>query len=163
MNADQSCVHPRNLRQRLHRDWSQLFSMGSFDKFLTKVFGSSNQRFLKSIGPIVENINSLEPSVKALSDDELRGRTAVFKERVQSVVGDTTDKDERKRLERVALDELLPEAFAVVREASVRTTGMRHFDVQLIGGMVLHQGKIAEMRTGEGKTLVATLPSYLNA
>src|SRR6185503_12687750 len=89
--------------------------------------------------------------------------TAVFKERVQSVVGDTTDKDERKRLERVALDELLPEAFAVVREASVRTTGMRHFDVQLIGGMVLHQGKIAEMRTGEGKTLVATLPSYLNA
>jgi preprotein translocase subunit SecA len=101
--------------------------------------------------------------VKALSDDELRGRTAVFKERVQSVVGDTTDKDERKRLERVALDELLPEAFAVVREASVRTTGMRHFDVQLIGGIVLHQGKIAEMRTGEGKTLVATLPAYLNA
>jgi preprotein translocase subunit SecA len=137
--------------------------MGSFDKFLTKVFGSSNQRFLKSIGPIVEKINSLEPSVKALSDDELRGRTAVFKERVQSVVGDTTDKDERKRLERVALDELLPEAFAVVREASVRTTGMRHFDVQLIGGIVLHQGKIAEMRTGEGKTLVATLPAYLNA
>ena len=137
--------------------------MGSFDKFLTKVFGSSNQRFLKSIGPIVEKVNSLEPSVKALSDDELRGRTAVFKERVQSVVGDTTDKDERKRLERVALDELLPEAFAVVREASVRTTGMRHFDVQLIGGIVLHQGKIAEMRTGEGKTLVATLPAYLNA
>ncbi len=137
--------------------------MGSFDKFLTKVFGSSNQRFLKSIGPIVEKINSLEPSVQALSDDELRGRTAVFKERVQSVVGDTTDKDERKRLERVALDELLPEAFAIVREASVRTTGMRHFDVQLIGGIVLHQGKIAEMRTGEGKTLVATLPAYLNA
>jgi preprotein translocase subunit SecA len=137
--------------------------MGSFDKFLTKVFGSSNQRFLKSITPVVEKINSLEPSIQALSDDELRGRTAVFKERVQSVVADTTDKDERKRLERVALDELLPEAFAVVREASVRTTGMRHFDVQLIGGMVLHQGKIAEMRTGEGKTLVATLPSYLNA
>jgi len=137
--------------------------MGSFDKFLTKVFGSSNQRFLKTIGPVVEEINSLEPSVQALSDDELRARTAVFKERVQSVVGDTTDKDERKRLERVALDELLPEAFAVVREASVRTTGMRHFDVQLIGGMVLHQGKIAEMRTGEGKTLVATLPAYLNA
>ena len=137
--------------------------MGSFDKFLTKVFGSSNQRFLKTIGPVVEEINSLEPSMKALSDDELRARTAVFKERVQSVVGETTDKDERKRLEREALDELLPEAFAVVREASVRTTGMRHFDVQLIGGMVLHQGKIAEMRTGEGKTLVATLPAYLNA
>ncbi|HJP94530.1 MAG TPA: preprotein translocase subunit SecA [Pyrinomonadaceae bacterium] len=135
----------------------------SFDKFLTKVFGSSNQRFLKSIQPLVDKINSLEPSVKALSDDELRARTASFKERVQRAVGDITDKEERKRREREVLDEILPEAFAVVREASVRTTGMRHFDVQLIGGTVLHQGKIAEMRTGEGKTLVATLPSYLNA
>ncbi|HKY43829.1 MAG TPA: hypothetical protein VJM50_12120, partial [Pyrinomonadaceae bacterium] len=137
--------------------------MGSFDKFLTKLFGSSNQRFLKSIGPMVEKINSLEPSMQALSDDELRARTAIFKERVQQAVGDTTDKEERKRRERAVLDEILPEAFAVVREASVRTTGMRHFDVQLIGGIVLHQGKIAEMRTGEGKTLVATLPAYLNA
>jgi preprotein translocase subunit SecA len=135
----------------------------SFDKFLTKVFGSSNQRFLKSIMPLVEKVNSFEPSIKALSDDELRGRTADFKERVQREVADVTDKEERKRRERAALDEILPEAFAVVREASVRTTGMRHFDVQLIGGIVLHQGKIAEMRTGEGKTLVATLPSYLNA
>jgi preprotein translocase subunit SecA len=135
----------------------------SFDKFLTKVFGSSNQRFLKSIQPLVDKINSLEPSVQALSDDELRARTATFKERVQSAVGDVTDKDERKRRERAVLDEVLPEAFAVVREASVRTTSMRHFDVQLIGGIVLHQGMIAEMRTGEGKTLVATLPSYLNA
>ena len=82
---------------------------------------------------------------------------------MQQAVGDTKDKEERKRRERAVLDEILPEAFAVVREASVRTTGMRHFDVQLIGGIVLHQGKIAEMRTGEGKTLVATLPSYLNA
>src|SRR4026207_1381713 len=135
----------------------------SFDKFLTKVFGSSNQRFLKSIMPMVEKINLLEPAVKALSDDELRGRTSDFKERVQRAVAGTTDKEERKRRERAALDEILPEAFAVVREASVRTTGMRHFDVQLIGGIVLHQGKIAEMRTGEGKTLVATLPSSLNA
>jgi preprotein translocase subunit SecA len=135
----------------------------SFDKFLTKVFGSSNQRFLKSILPLVDKINSLEPSVKALSDAELRSRTATFKEQVQRAVGDTTDKEERKRRERAALDEILPEAFAVVREASVRTTSMRHFDVQLIGGVVLHQGKIAEMRTGEGKTLVATLPAYLNA
>src|SRR6476619_7171628 len=135
----------------------------SFDNFLTKIFGSNNQRFLKSIMPLVDKINSLEPSVKALSDDELRARTAAFKERVQQAVGDTTDKDERKRRERAVLDEILPEAFAIVREASVRTTGMRHFDVQLIGGIVLHQGKIAEMRTGEGKTLVATLPSYLNA
>src|SRR5215216_5621995 len=135
----------------------------SFDKFLTKLFGSSNQRFLKSIEPMVQEINSLESSVKALSDDQLRAKTADFKERVQRTVGDTKDKEERKRRERAVLDEILPEAFAIVREASVRTTGMRHFDVQLIGGIVLHQGKIAEMRTGEGKTLVATLPSYLNA
>ncbi|HEX3248980.1 MAG TPA: preprotein translocase subunit SecA [Pyrinomonadaceae bacterium] len=135
----------------------------SFDKFLTKLFGSSNQRFLKSIGPMVQEINSLESSVKALSDDQLRAKTAEFKERVQRAVGDTTDKEERKRREQVVLNEILPEAFAVVREASVRTTGMRHFDVQMIGGIVLHQGKIAEMRTGEGKTLVATLPAYLNA
>jgi preprotein translocase subunit SecA len=135
----------------------------SFDKLLTKVFGSNNQRFLKTIQPIVDKINSLEPAMKALSDDELRARTAEFKERVQRVVGDTQDKDERKVREREALDDILPEAFAVVREASIRTTGMRHFDVQMIGGVVLHQGKIAEMRTGEGKTLVATLPAYLNA
>jgi preprotein translocase subunit SecA len=135
----------------------------SFDKFLTKVFGSSNQRFLKSILPLVDQVNSLESSVQKLSDQELRARTAAFKEQVQQAVGDTKDKEERKRRESTALDEILPEAFAVVREASVRTTGMRHFDVQLIGGIVLHQGKIAEMRTGEGKTLVATLPSYLNA
>ncbi|HEY6218125.1 MAG TPA: preprotein translocase subunit SecA, partial [Pyrinomonadaceae bacterium] len=135
----------------------------SFDKFLTKVFGSSNQRFLKSIAPMVQEINSLESSIKALTDDQLRAKTAEFKERVQRIVGDTTDKEERKRRERTALDEILAEAFAVVREASIRTTGMRHFDVQMIGGVVLHQGKIAEMRTGEGKTLVATLPAYLNA
>src|ERR1043165_1620294 len=101
--------------------------------------------------------------MKALSDDQLRAKTAEFKERVQRAVGGTTDLEERKRVEREQLDKILPEAFAIVREASVRTTGMRHFDVQLIGGIVLHQGKIAEMRTGAGKTLVATLPSYLNA
>src|SRR6266850_109726 len=133
------------------------------DKVLTKVFGSSNQRYLKTVQPIVEQINALEPSVKKLSDEELRARTAVFKEQLQRAVADVKDKEERKRSERAALDEILPEAFAIVREASVRTTGMRHFDVQLIGGIVLHQGKIAEMRTGEGKTLVATLPAYLNA
>ena len=96
----------------MHRGhiWSNLLHM-SFDKFLTKVFGSSNQRFLKSIMPLVEKINSLEPSVQALSDDELRGRTTIFKERVQQAVGDTTDKEERKRRERAILDELLPEAF----------------------------------------------------
>ncbi len=135
----------------------------SFDKLLTKVFGSSNQRFLKTVQPIVEQINALEPEIKKLSDEQLRARTAEFKERLQREVASITDKEELKRREREVLDEILPEAFAVVREASVRTTSMRHFDVQLIGGLVLHQGKIAEMRTGEGKTLVATLPAYLNA
>ncbi len=133
------------------------------DKFLTKVFGSSNQRFLKAVQPLVNEINALEPSIKKLSDEELRARTGAFKEKVREAVSGIEDKDELKRVEREVLDEILPEAFAIVREASVRTTGMRHFDVQLIGGIVLHQGKIAEMRTGEGKTLVATLPSYLNA
>ena len=135
----------------------------SFDKLLTKVFGSSNQRFLKSIQPLVEEINALEPSIKKLSDEQLRSRTAEFKAMLQEAVKDATDKEDRKKLEREALDKILPEAFAIVREASVRTTGMRHFDVQLIGGIVLHQGRIAEMRTGEGKTLVATLPAYLNS
>ncbi|HEV7377448.1 MAG TPA: preprotein translocase subunit SecA [Pyrinomonadaceae bacterium] len=133
------------------------------DKFLTKLFGSNNQRYLKSIQPIINRINELEPSVKKLSDDELRARTAEFKERVARGVADARDHEDRKRREREILDEILPEAFATVREASVRSTGMRHFDVQLIGGLVLHQGKIAEMRTGEGKTLVATLPAYLNS
>ncbi len=133
------------------------------DKFLTKLFGSSNQRFLKSVQPLVSDINALEPAIKKLSDEELRARTDFFKEKVRQVVAGIEDKEELKRAEREVLDEILPEAFAIVREASVRTTGMRHFDVQLIGGIVLHQGKIAEMRTGEGKTLVATLPAYLNA
>ncbi|MGA8259062.1 MAG: preprotein translocase subunit SecA [Arenicellales bacterium] len=115
---------------------------------LTKVFGSRNERLIKQLSKAVDRINSLEPDMKALSDEELAGRTAELRER-------------HKQGE--SLEELLPEAFAVVREASVRTLGMRHFDVQLIGGMVLHEGKIAEMRTGEGKTLVATLPVYLNS
>jgi preprotein translocase subunit SecA len=135
----------------------------SVDKLLTKVFGSSNQRFLKSVEPLVAQINAFEPAVKKLSDEQLRNRTAEFKQQLQTAVASARDAEDRKRLEREALDEILPEAFAIVREASVRTTGMRHFDVQLIGGIVLHQGKIAEMRTGEGKTLVATLPAYLNA
>src|SRR4026208_2200716 len=133
------------------------------DKFLTKLFGSSNQRFLKSVQGIVGEINALEPSIKKLTDAELRARTDAFKAQVREAVAGITDLAERKRREREELDEILPEAFALVVEASVRSTGMRHFDVQLIGGIVLHQGKIAEMRTGEGKTLVATLPAYLNA
>src|SRR5687767_15133877 len=135
----------------------------NFDKVLTKVFGSSNERFLKSIRPIVEEISALEPEIQKLSDEQLREKTAFFKAQIADAVKDTRDQDHRKSTEQEILNEILPEAFAVVREASVRSTGMRHFDVQLIGGIVLHQGKIAEMRTGEGKTLVATLPSYLNA
>ena len=115
---------------------------------LHKIFGSRNERELKKLGPIVDEINALEPEIEALSDDQLRGKTQTFRQRIE---------------QGATLDELLPEAFAVVREASVRTLFMRHFDVQLIGGVVLHQGKIAEMKTGEGKTLAATLPAYLNA
>jgi preprotein translocase subunit SecA len=116
--------------------------------FINKIFKSKNERELRSMAPIVEEINRLEPSFKALSDDQLRAKTTEFRERFAR--GET-------------LDQLLPEAFAAVREASVRTLKMRHFDVQLIGGIVLHRGKIAEMKTGEGKTLAATLPLYLNA
>ncbi len=116
--------------------------------FLTKLFGSRNDRLLKQYRKTVERINALEPQFEKLSDDELRGKTAVFKQRIAD--GE-------------ALDALLPEAFAVVREASKRVMKMRHFDVQMIGGLALHQGKVAEMRTGEGKTLTATLPVYLNA
>jgi preprotein translocase subunit SecA len=115
---------------------------------LKKLFGSRNERLLKTYRKTVNQINALEPTIQALSDDALRAKTTEFKDRLAK--GET-------------LDDLLPEAFAVVREASVRVFGMRHFDVQLIGGMALHQGKISEMRTGEGKTLVATLPAYLNA
>lgn len=117
-------------------------------KFFTKIFGSRNERQVKRLSKIVEQINALEPSLQQLADTELSAKTAEFRQRLA---------------QGTPLDELLPEAFAVVREASTRVLNMRHFDVQLIGGMVLHEGKIAEMRTGEGKTLVATLPAYLNA
>src|ERR1041384_2643213 len=133
------------------------------DKFLTKVFGSSNQRYLKGLQPTIERINELEAKIKPLSDDELRARIAEFREQIAQAVAEEDDKEARKRVEQEVLNEILPEVFAMVREASVRATGMRHFDVQLIGGIALHQGKIAEMRTGEGKTLVATLPATLNA
>ncbi len=113
-----------------------------------KIFGTRNDRILKSLKPVILQINDLERTLQPLSDEELRAQTAAFKQRLEN--GE-------------ALDSLLPEAFAVVREASRRVLGMRHFDVQLIGGAILHQNMIAEMRTGEGKTLVATLPSYLNA
>src|SRR5210317_2058618 len=123
----------------------ELYMIGSI---LKKIVGSKNDRELKKLQQQVDDINALEPSVQALTDAELKAKTVEFRARLQK--GET-------------LDDLLPEAFAVVREASVRVLGMRHFDVQLLGGMVLHEGKIAEMKTGEGKTLMATLPVYLNA
>lgn len=119
-----------------------------FNTIIKKIFGSRNERVVKRLMQKAQQINDLEPSFQKLSDEQLRAKTDEYKKRLQA--GAT-------------LDDLLPEAFATVREASVRTIGLRHFDVQLIGGMVLHMGKIAEMRTGEGKTLVATLPAYLNA
>ena len=116
--------------------------------FLTRIFGSRNERLLKEYRRKVASINALESGLASLSDEQLSARTAEL--RARAAAG-------------TSLDELLPEAFAVCREASRRVLGMRHFDVQLIGGMAMHYGKIAEMRTGEGKTLMATLPAYLNA
>jgi len=152
---------------------------------LGKVFGTKNEREVKRLQPRVEAINALEPEIQKLSDDQLRGKTAEFRARIQerlSSIADEPEADtdlpgvdfrnsdrqkeieaERSEVLKVVLEELLEEAFAVVREAGRRVLNMRHFDVQLIGGMVLHEGKIAEMKTGEGKTLVATLPVYLNA
>jgi len=118
------------------------------DAILAKIFGTKNEREIKAIRPLVAAINDYEPRLVQLSDAELAAKTAEFRQRLA---------------QGAPLDDLLIEAFAVVREAARRTLNMRHFDVQLIGGIVLHRGKIAEMKTGEGKTLVATLPVYLNA
>ena len=115
---------------------------------IEKIFGTHSENELKRIYPVVDRIEALEPDMKALSDEELKGKTREFKERLN---------------DRETLDDILPEAYAVVREAAFRTLGMRHYRVQLIGGIILHQGRIAEMKTGEGKTLVSTLPAYLNA
>ena len=122
--------------------------MLGFGAIARRIFGTSNDRYVKSLRPIVARINALEPQISAMSDDELKRQTELFKARLAN--GES-------------LDDLLPEAFATVREAARRVLGQRHYDVQLIGGIVLHRGEIAEMKTGEGKTLVATLPTYLNA
>ena len=114
----------------------------------TKLFGSRNDRVVKKMGRVVDQVNTFEDAIKALSDEELKAKTAEFQQRFAD--GET-------------LDAMLPEAFATVREASVRALGLRHYDVQLIGGVVLHRGMISEMKTGEGKTLMATLACYLNA
>ncbi|MCH9854905.1 MAG: preprotein translocase subunit SecA, partial [Gammaproteobacteria bacterium] len=117
-------------------------------KLFSKIFGSSNSRKLKKLKRSVTQISALEEGLKDLSDDQLKAKTVEFQERIAG--GES-------------VDALLSDAFAVAREASIRVLGMRHFDVQLIGGMVLNEGSISEMRTGEGKTLMATLPAYLNA
>src|SRR4051812_2215032 len=118
------------------------------DTLLKRFVGSSNDREVKKIQPLVQKINELEPQISSLTDEQLQAKTPEFKQRFEN--GET-------------LEDLLPEGFAVVRESGKRILNMRHFDVQLIGGVALHQGRIAEMKTGEGKTLVATLPAYLNA
>ena len=130
---------------------------------LTKVFGTSNDRTVKRMLPTVKAIGALEPAMQQLSDEQMRAKTDEFRARIAARIADITDPEERYKAEQDVLEQLLPEAFALVREAGRRVVNMRHFDVQLIGGMVLHQGNIAEMKTGEGKTLVATLPCYLNA
>src|SRR5829696_6816478 len=112
------------------------------------IFGSANDRYVRGLGKYVDAVNGFEPRISALTDDELKGQTELFR---------------RRLADGATLDDLIPEAFATVREAAVRTLGQRHYDVQLIGGIALHRGEIAEMKTGEGKTLVATLAVYLNA
>ena len=119
-----------------------------FAALAKSIFGSANDRYVRSLGKIVETINGFEPTISAMTDEELRGQTAIFR---------------RRLADGTKLDDLLPEAFATVREAAKRTLGQRHYDVQMIGGIALHRGEIAEMKTGEGKTLVATLAVYLNA
>ena len=146
------------------------------DTIFAKIFGTKNEREVKRLRPLVERINTLEPGMQRLTDAELRAKTDEFRKRINDRLSQAPLEPEaedenrssegptaRDRVLKEVLDEILPEAFAVVRETGRRTLNMRHFDVQLIGGMVLHEGKIAEMKTGEGKTLVATLPVYLNA
>ena len=133
---------------------------------LTKIFGDSNEKFVEDIRQsIIAKVNAFEPAIKALSDEQLAGKTAEFREKLGLQKQENGSWLASKTLEEeeAQLLELQPEAFACVREAARRVLGQRHFDVQLIGGAVLHKGQIAEMKTGEGKTLVATLPLYLNA
>ncbi|KLI61454.1 preprotein translocase subunit SecA [Brachyspira hyodysenteriae] len=142
--------------------------MGAMDLVFKLIFGSKEQNDAKILKPIAEKTLTFEEEIKKLSNEELTNKTKEFRERVEKYIGCKTEeldlsKEENKKKLQNILDEILPEAFAVVREASIRTTGMRHFDVQVMGGAVLHQGRIAEMKTGEGKTLVATLAVYLNA
>src|SRR5512141_982462 len=135
-------------------------------KNFVKIFGGDpNKKVIEQYSGIAREINTFEPEFEALSDEALRAKTDSFRMRIAVSLGNTAGLDEKElfKLQQDALNEILPEAFAAVREASKRTLGQRHYDVQMIGGVALHRGSIAEMRTGEGKTLVATLPIYLNA
>ena len=135
-------------------------------KNFVKIFGGDpNKKTIEQYSGIAQQINALEPTFEALSDDALRAKTDEFRAQIAESVGNLEGLDEKEqfKVQQEALNELLPEAFAAVREAAKRAIGQRHYDVQLIGGVALHRGSIAEMRTGEGKTLVATLPVYLNA
>ena len=132
-------------------------------KLFNSILGDANAKAIKRYEIVVREINALESSIKSLSDDELKNKTTEFKQKIQSVINSNKPEEENSKVVSKKLDEILPEAFAVVREAARRVLGMRHFDVQLIGGMVLHHNSIAEMKTGEGKTFVETLPAYLNA
>ncbi|MEJ5224984.1 MAG: hypothetical protein WHV44_11060, partial [Anaerolineales bacterium] len=132
-------------------------------RIITAIGGDPNKKQIEKLSGLVEQINAFEPQLEKLSDDALRAKTDAFRARLREELDGITDEKERRQVEQAVLDELLPEAFAVVREASKRTIGLRHYDVQMLGGIALHRGNIAEMRTGEGKTLVATLPLYLNA
>ena len=132
-------------------------------KLLNAIFGDVNEKAIKRYEARVREINALEQKIQKLTDLELKSKTDEFKQKVKSVIDDKKSEEENNEAINKMLNKILPEAFAVVREASRRVLGMRHFDVQLIGGMVLHDGCIAEMKTGEGKTLVATLAAYLNA
>jgi preprotein translocase subunit SecA len=133
------------------------------NKAIAKIFGTSNEREIKRLMPGVAQISAFEAQIKQLSDEQLRAKTDEFRAKIQERISKYEEAEHRQHALKEVLDEILPEAFAVCREASWRVLNMRHFDVQMIGGMVLHHGKIAEMKTGEGKTLVATLPVYLNA
>src|SRR5262249_51019069 len=146
-------------------------------KLLTFLGGNPNKRKVEQLTDLANKINALESEFEKLSDDELRAKTAEFRARIADELsppappisgvrnggGEGGEEKERREVEQAVLEDILPEAFAAVREASKRTLGMRHYDVQLMGGTILHRNTIAEMRTGEGKTLVATLPVYLNA
>src|ERR1700741_3291434 len=136
------------MRLAPHQGRDRRGSSPMFDGFLRQLFGSSNERRIKNYRPRVDEINALEPELTKLTDEELRARTSAFK---------------KELAEGKTLDDILVPAFATVREAAKRAIGQRHFDVQLVGGMILHEGQISEMKTGEGKTLVATLAVYLNA